>query len=376
MTRIKLLGLLPNLNGGGAERMMITLVGGLHRDQFDITLALGEISGPYVPLIPSDIRVVDLGASRAAVSVPAIARLMRRERFDVSFSMVGMNLAAVLARALSLTRVGLVLGARNHYSASIPAEASASRAKMMAIRLLYPRADLVVAVSDGVRDDLVRNFGLSNDHVVAIHNPIDLERVRVLAAEPLPDPWLASTDRPLLVAVGKLQVAKGYPDLLEAFRRLRRRVPARLAVLGEGPERPWIERYLIEHDLQTDVRLFGFQDNPFRYLARATAFVHAAHWEGFPNVLVEAMACGAAVVSTDCPSGPSEIITSGTDGLLVPVADPEALATAILHVLEEPQLRGSLIRNGLRRVEAFSPGEILRRYAAAFNAVAAPRGSR
>lgn len=347
--------------------MMLYLCRGLDRAEWEVTLGLGRKSGPYVPLIPPDIEVIELGHDRALTAVSDLAQVFRTGGYDLCFSMVSMNLAAVAARELSRSKMKLVLGARNHYSKSMPAEASASRAKMLAIRMLYPRSDMVISVSEGVRVDLVEHFGLPVAKTRAIHNPIDIEGVREQAKADPGHPWLPGTpDRPVLVAVGKLQVAKGYPHLLEAFRRIRERVRARLMILGEGPERGAIEAAIARHGLTGDVALLGFQTNPYQYLARSSLFVHAALWEGFPNVLVEAMACGLAVVSTDCPSGPAEIITSGRDGVLVPVADPPALARAVLDLLERPERREAIRTAAGQTVERFSIHRVVARYDAAF----------
>jgi glycosyltransferase involved in cell wall biosynthesis len=376
MTRRRILCLLPDLNGGGAERMMLYLVGGLDRSRYEITLALGLKRGPYLPMVPDDIDFIELGHERGVSSIGSIARLFRSGGYDLCFSMVSMNPAAVVARELSRSRVRLVLGARNHYSSSLPAEASASRLKMLAIRMLYPRADLVIGVSQGVADDLVQNFGVPRSRVLAIHNPVDLDRVRALATEPLDDPWFAPGARvPVLVAVGKLQPAKGYPDLLAAFRRVRDTMPVRLVILGEGPDRTQIESIVDRTGLRADVRLVGFDVNPYRWLSRAAVFVHAAHWEGFPNVLVEAMACGTPVVSTDCPSGPAEILTDGENGFLVPVGDMAAHAARTLALLSDPALRARIRAAADRRVEDFAVARVVARYARTFDDVIGGRPS-
>lgn len=347
---------------------MLYLVRGLARDRYDITLALARAAGPYLPLVPDDITLLDLGRERAASAIGSVAQLFRRGSFDVCYSMVSMNLAAVLARIASRSATRLVLGARNHYSRSLPAEARFAPAKMLAIRALYPRADLVIGVSEGVCDDLVDNFGVPRSKVLAIHNPIDLGRVRAQAAEDVGDPWLRG-DRPVVLAAGKLQVAKGYPDLLAAYRRVLTDTGARLLILGDGPLRAPIEKYIADNDLADDVRLLRFRTNPYSYMARATVFAHAAHWEGFPNVLVEAMACGLPVVSTDCPSGPAEILTHGVNGRLVPVGDTNALASNVIELVRRPEVRASLVQAADARVQDFDAPKIVERYAATFEAV-------
>jgi glycosyltransferase involved in cell wall biosynthesis len=370
MRKIRLLCLISKLTGGGAERMMIYLLRGLDRDRFDITLGLGRAEGPFLPMVPGDVRVLDFDVDRDAHAVDDLARLFRRGEHDLSFSMIAMNLAAVVAREMSGSRIPLILGARNHYSRAFPAEAQNAELKMLAVRLLYPRAERIIGVAQGVCDDLIANFGVPPERVRAILNPIDLERVRRAAQEPPPHPWLQpGADRPTLVTVGKLQVAKGHHDLLAAFARVRAELPARLLILGQGPLEAELRATIARHQLQDDVALVGFQSNPYAFMGHSPIFVLSSLWEGFPNVLTEAMACGAAVISTDCPSGPSEIIEDGRSGLLVPVGDAGALSDAMLRLLRDESLRRAIAARGHREVERFSVEKIIAQYAASFEEV-------
>jgi len=371
MMRVRVLCLLPNLNGGGAERVMIYLLKGLDHARFDLTLGLLERIGPYLPLVPTDVPTIELGSTRVATTVAPLARIFRRGAYDVCYSMMSMNLAAVAAREIGRSDVRLVLGARTHYSSRFAAEGGAfAWLKRAQVRLLYPRADLVIGISRGVRDDLVEHFGVPPGRAGAIHNPIDLEAVRAQAAEVPDHPWLQAGSRvPVLVAVGRLQEFKGYRELLLAFRTVRREVEARLLILGDGPMQGWIREYARRNGFADDVDLVGFQRNPYAFLARATLFVHAARWEGFGNVIVEAMACGAPVVATDCPSGPREIITSDDEGLLVPVGDSAAFAAAVITLVNDAPRRERIRSAAAGRAAAFSIERIVPLYAAAFEQV-------
>ena len=351
--------------------MMVHLLRGIDRDRATPTLVLGRASGPFLNEIPSDVDVREFGKDRAVSSILDIAREFRRGKYDVCFSMVSMNMAAVLGRVASREAVRLVLGARSNYTQSIGAEASFARLKLAGVRVLYPLADMVVAVSDGVRDDLVDNLKVPSRKVITIHNPVDLVAVRAAAAKQPAHPWLQGDRRPsLLVAVGALRPAKGYPDLLDAFRRVRAGREVRLLILGEGPLRPWIEDYIAKHALERDVNLLGFQANPHMYVSRATLFVHAAWWEGFPNVIAEAMACGVPVVATDCPSGPAEIIRSGEDGVLVPVHAPAKLASAIASLLDDEARRDAYAKRAASNIERLAVDSVVRRYEDVFMSVA------
>jgi glycosyltransferase involved in cell wall biosynthesis len=351
---------------------MIYLLRLLDRRRFKSSLALAHATGPYLPLVPDDVALLDLQRSRALTAIPAVAGLLRSRRFDLCFSMVSMNLAAVIAREGGRARVPLILGARNHYSLSMPSEASLSGVKSAAVRALYPRAERIICVSEGVRRDLAQTFGIPAAKLQTIHNPIDVDRVRSLAAAPLDDPWLAeASEIPVAVAVGKLMEAKGYPDLLAAFRIVRDRVRIRLIILGDGPLRGILEQRVSRLGLTHDVRMIGFQENPYAYLARATVMMHAALWEGFPNVLVEGMACGVPVVTTDCPSGPAEIFTNGRDGFLVPVHDVQGLADATSGLVTNAPLRRSVAAAAAQRVRDFDARVVVAKYADAFEEVAA-----
>ena len=205
----------------------------------------------------------------------------------------------------------------------------------------YAAADAVVAVSDGVADDLAALAQLPRGRVRTIHNPVVGPDLARLAAETVEHPWFRAGGPPVVLSVGRLTVQKDHPTLLRAFARLRATRPARLVLLGGAarPERTaeWLaglRGLAASLGVAGDVDLPGFVANPYPYMARSALFVLSSAWEGFANVLVEAMACGCPVVSTDCPSGPAEILDRGRYGPLVPVGDAEGLAGAMARVLD------------------------------------------
>jgi glycosyltransferase involved in cell wall biosynthesis len=205
------------------------------------------------------------------------------------------------------------------------------------MRHLYPWTNGVVVVSQGVRDDMVQVTGVPRRHITVIYNPSVVgAEIQEKANEPLDHPWFEPGQPPVLVAVGRLQQQKDYPMLLQAFAQVRRSQPARLLILGEGRERPMLEALIKELNLEDDVGLPGFVMNPYAYIARASLFVLSSRWEGLPTVLIEALCCGTPAVSTDCPSGPREILRKGKYGTLTPVGDAAAFAQAIAAALEKP----------------------------------------
>ncbi len=348
----------PHLAGGGADRVTLTLLRTLDRGLFAPALALVRAEGPFLADLPADVPLVDLGAGSLWRAAPALAAALRRRRPRVLFSTSsGGNVVAVLARDLSRHRCRLVLSERGRLVRG--PLAPRKRLLLGAKRLLYRRADRVTAVSAGVKRDLVERLGLPPERVDVVYSPLVTPEMPALAAQEPPHPWLAGGPGgsppavPVVLAVGRLVAEKDYPGLLSAFARVCAARPARLLILGEGPQRPALERLAEELGVAADVALPGFDKNPFRYMARASVYVLSSRFEGLPGALVQAMACGAPAIATDCDSGPAEIVLSPDEGLLVPVGDPEVLAAAILRVLDDPGLRARLAERGRAAAERF-----------------------
>jgi glycosyltransferase involved in cell wall biosynthesis len=237
------------------------------------------------------------------------------------------------------------------------------------VRRTYDRFDRVIVLSQGAADDLVAHVPSIASKIRVIYNAGVDDGLAALAAQPID----AVPPRPLIVACGRLAPQKGYPDLLDAFTGLRRELGAHLWIVGEGPQRAELERTIAARGLGDVVRLLGFQKNPYAYMAAADVFVLSSLYEGFGNVIVEAMATGRPVVSTDGPSGPAEIITDGENGLLVPVSDAPALASAIRRVLTDPALAQRLGAAGRRRADDFHIRTSAAAYADVFREVASAR---
>jgi glycosyltransferase involved in cell wall biosynthesis len=303
---------------------------------------------------------------RLALAGPGLRRLVRAERPSAVVSV--MDLPNLLALAsLGLHRAGPRLIAcvqippTIHYGAS----ASGRVAVLPAIRRLYPRADLIVSLTEGVRADLDQLGRRIGSRTVVIHNAcVDDQLLPGDAIDDVP-----AATRPVVLAAGRLTRQKGYPFLIDAFAEMRRRRDAELWVLGDGPDRPKIEEQARALGVQDDVKLLGFRSNPHAFMRRATVFALSSLYEGFGNVIVEAMAAGCPVVSTDCPYGPGEIITHRRDGLLVPVANAPALARALLEVLEDEILRSQIAAGGLSRARDFEAGVIADMYTEAIERV-------
>jgi glycosyltransferase involved in cell wall biosynthesis len=224
-------------------------------------------------------------------------------------------------------------------SAARRARTLRAKALPLLIRLTYPRADAVIAVSQGVSEDLRRVLNDDVREIKVIYNPVLTPRVMAQSMEEVQDPWLEEGSPPIVLGIGRLVPPKDFPTLIRAFARVRQRHECRLMILGEGPLRAELEGLIGELGLAPVVRLPGFAHNPYPYLRRAAVFVLSSVWEGLPTVLIEALACGTPVVSTDCPSGPREILVGPLRDNLVPVGNIDAMADRIMHWLTHPELR-------------------------------------
>jgi glycosyltransferase involved in cell wall biosynthesis len=206
-----------------------------------------------------------------------------------------------------------------------------------ALRLLLPQAETIGAVSEGVARDLASTLGLPRSRVTVLYNPVVRDGLAARAAEATGHPWLDRKEVPVVLGAGSLIERKDFPTLVHAFARLARSRPARLIVLGEGPERPRLERLVGELGLVDLVALPGFVANPLAYMAKADVLALSSRVEGMPTVIIEALACGTPIVATDCPHGPAELLGEGVYGRLVTVGNAEALAEALAATLSEPR---------------------------------------
>lgn len=329
---------LPSLAGGGAERAIATVAGGLAARGVEVCLVLGQASGPYLGDVDPRVRIVDLQRASLPAALPALTRHLRDERPDALLAaMSHANVVAALAHRLARSKARLVLSERVHVSSLFVGYPGwRMRLTRALMRLTYPWADRVVTVSEGVAQDLLQHVPLEPARVLAVPNPVVDDTLHARAASAPAHPWLASRDAPVLLGVGRLNAQKDFATLMAAFAQLRRTRPLRLLILGEGEEREALLEQARSLDVADDVALPGFDTNPFAAMRACSVFVLSSRYEGLPGVLIQAMACGARVVSTDCPSGPDEVLEGGRWGRLVPVGDSAALADAIACTLDDP----------------------------------------
>ncbi|MDN5335086.1 MAG: hypothetical protein PWR02_112 [Synergistales bacterium] len=352
------------LGGGGAERVMANLAKGFCDQGSEVNLVLTR-SGPRQYEIANGVQLIDISAPRIYAALPGIIRYLKRAQPDIILSAgAPVNVIVLLAWRLARSRALIVV---SEHTSQIEATKNAQdwriRVLPAFIRRTYPWAAAIVAVSKGAADDLVQIASVPKQKLHVIYNPVVSQELLVKSEQPLNHSWFSEDQPPVILGVGRLSTVKDFPTLIRAFALLRKKRPARLVILGEGKDRPKLEALVRELGLEEDVALPGFVDNPCRYMKRAAVFVLSSRWEALPTVLIEAMACGCPVVSTDCPSGPAEILEKGKWGRLVPVQAPEALAEAILETLRRPIY-------GTERASDFSFQRAINEYLKLFEEVA------
>ena len=362
--------LLPSLAGGGAERSMLHLARSFTEQGRKVDLLLFRTKGAYMNSVPESVRVIELeagtsvggrllaaqadpagiGALLKPVLLPfkvdpdirhinALTRYMETQRPDIILSaLTYTNLAALWAKQLSSVKIPVIVSERIALSVHLQREKSRhlwrSRFILPMVERTYRFADGIVTVSDDVANDLVENAHVDRNSITTIYNPVVDSTLPELAAQPLDHPWFRPDQPPVILAVGRLTPQKDFHTLLRTFALLRGEKDIRLMILGEGRQRAELASLAKELGVDADVDMPGFVDNPYQYMARAAVFALTSLYEGLPGVLIQALACGCPVVSTDCPGGSAEILENGKYGRLVPVQHIRELADAIRLTLD------------------------------------------
>jgi glycosyltransferase involved in cell wall biosynthesis len=364
------------LGGGGAEKHLLRVANHLDRERFRVSVALVKPGGEFEPALAADVKKFHLNAKRegsttvrALQSAGPLRRLIEAERPELVFSVIDLvNLLSVYAARGARPRPKIVLGVQTPPSIAYGSRHPIQKLILSLMPRMYPSADHVITLSKGVAEDLAALVPRARGRVSVIHNAGVEPGVRASAREPLPAG--ERPDGPLVVACGRLKPLKGFAHLIDALAEVRKTARAHLWIVGEGEQRAELEGKIERLGLERCVRLLGFQENPYRYMAAADVFVLSSLFEGFGNVIVEAMACGTPVVATDCPYGPREIIRDGETGLLVEPASADSLARGILRVLGDEELRRRLAANGLERARDFEAESIAGEYGELFLRIA------
>ena len=371
MGKSKVLFFISSLAGGGAERVMVDLIRNIDRKKVDPVLVLlyPYEGSPYRQNLAEDIRVVVVARKSDSVAAKLrqfldFLKTVRMEKPDMVLSMLTHNNIMALLSGL-LFRIRVIVSEHNTLSEVVKTEEGRKILGVPVapmVKVLYRFAATIIAVSEGIRSDLISTFGIAADQVQTIYNPMALNRISALATESPEHRFFLEDRKPIVIAMGRLTPQKGFDILLKAFRLVMSEIDARMIIMGEGLQRSYLERMISDLGIENRVSLCGFQRNPCAFLAQADIFVLSSQYEGLPMAILEAMACGVPVISTDCRSGPREILQNGQCGVLVPVGDEAALAEAITGLLKDEKRRKELSERGKERLKDFSIQEIVRQY--------------
>jgi glycosyltransferase involved in cell wall biosynthesis len=372
----KILFIIPTIEGGGAERVLSTILNNIDYDKFAISCVLFENKIGYsIPIdkiniidmnLPGDKRIVQkflLFFKRYSL----LRKIYKSLKPDIVFSFMStVNLLAIIS-TITFKNIKLYISVHNTTSVKqIKIQKKMGFLYDFLIRVLYPMSDKIIAVSKGIQEDLIVNYKIAPNKILVIYNPVDIDYIDKLKYDNKPSVF--SGNVPCIINIGSLIEQKGQQYLIGALKIVKEKIDCRLVILGQGREHTNLMNYAKKCGVEDSVIFTGFQTNPYSFLNHADVFVLSSLWEGFGVVIIEAMACGVPVISTRCPSGPDEIIEDEHDGLLVKVADEVAIAEAIERVLSNKAFANELKTNALKKAELFSVKGIIKEYESLFSA--------
>ncbi len=370
----KVIFVVPSLRGGGGERVAATLLESLQRSSSNIKLILVlfdvESTGSLRPDI--DVRYLNVRKSRDIIYTikkffKVFFNLSRIIKNESPCTILGFmdysNVVSIIGNWLSGKKNRVIISVHNIPIVQMRECAPNFWEKIMGllIKVFYSKADSIIAVSKHVGDDLVKNSKINKKLIHIINNPIDIDRINYLSNEDVAEEFF-NEDAPIILSVGRLSKEKGFEYLLKAFSLLKERSNARLVILGEGKEEANLKKLSKELGIDKQVLFLGFKDNPYKYMKRSTIFVFPSLYESFGIAMVEAMSCGVPVIATKSYVGIEDIIEHEKTGLLLPVADENALAESMFRLLNDEELRRSLSMEAKKKVENFSIDKITKKY--------------
>ncbi|MEO9825876.1 MAG: glycosyltransferase [Paracoccaceae bacterium] len=324
---------------GGAEAVLLGVANDLYLNGIDVVVVAARAEGPNRRKLNEKIEVIDLGARRMALSVPALMKVLKEIDPTVCLSaLTHANIALIAACRLARSRAKVVVSERLSLHFEFIAAPPLKRVvKQFLIKRLYPKADAIIAVSKALKVEIEEMVPATSTKVIALPNPVDIALLWDMAEDP--SAFSVENDQvPVIAFVGRLSRQKNLPLLLKAFKQLRDLRPARLVLAGDGPLKSELEALVEELSLGQDVEFAGYLSNPYRLIKEANIMALSSDFEGLPNVLIEALALETEIVSTDCPTGPAEILNNGAYGHLVPCNDLQAFSAAMNNALNEPLL--------------------------------------
>lgn len=363
----KIIFVIPSLAGGGAERVIVHLTKGLNPDKYKVLVVIFENKIAYRNYLPDDVEIHCLEKKNRwdfIRMVILLRKIIYREKPSVVISFLDYaNIATILASFLLKKKFKLLISVRNNLHESLSG-VRWPRTKRFLIKFTYKKVDRIIAVSEGCKKILINEFQITPEKIITIYNPVPVERIIEKCKEDVCHQFLKQyKEIKVIVSIGRLESQKRFDRLLRAFSLVKQiEQNVCLIILGEGPLKEELKSLAEQLKIKGSVDFVGFKMNPYAWMARADIFVLSSDYEGFPNVILEAMACGIPVISTDCPFGPNEIITDGRNGILVPMSNERVLANAMISLLQNKGMRERLAIEGIKRADNFRPHIIIPQY--------------
>lgn len=327
----------PNLNGGGAERVISILAAHFAGMGFQVDLILGEKKGPYLINIPKGVNVISLDNKRVMYCLPKLVTYLNGNKPDVIISsQMHSSTVVLLASKLAKVTPQVIIRQPTMLNPTYKRKTFSSRLRQsFFLWAAKSWASNIVVTSQAMAEEFVNLCNIPKERLTVIYNPIPINEVKAKSKKNIIHPWLNAEQQNIVLAVGRLVKVKDFETLIRAFHLTKKQVDARLIILGEGPLRKELEGLIFDLNLSEYVEIAGFAENPFAYMRQSKVFVLSSLWEGFPNSMIEAMVCGCNIVATKCQGGTEEILDSGKWGDLVPVQSPKKMSEAIIKALEK-----------------------------------------
>lgn len=369
MNKTKIIFVFHNLGAGGIDTVLINLWEALDKNKYELICIFYDSN--HKRPVPDYLKTYYIGIpltegklkiKNVFLRVLRIAKIFNKEHDGIILSLFNrVNLTVILAKLFSKNKLKLIISERNTPSLEL-ADGILSKIDKYLIKILYPLSDKIIAVSKGVKNDLVCNFNQREDSIEVIYNPLNVNKIKKLAQEKIFESQWFDENIPIILNVAKLANEKGQEYLIKAFKIIRSKLLCRLVIIGEGKMEKYLKQLASFTGFENDIIFLGLQLNPYKFMARSTVFAFPSLMEGFGNVIIEAMVCGIPVVSMDCPYGPNEIIEDKVNGILVPVKDHEKLADAIYKIIQNPDYGKSLVQEANKTIDRFSISRITLHY--------------